>query len=192
VKTLVETHARGSEVLLHGLVHRADEAVPARLGPVERAKARWLTAGEGEFQTLRFEEARRRLERGRDVLERVLGTRPRGFIAPAWLEHIDTERALASLGFELHEDHLFLRHIARGRRALVPALTFSARTRLRLRLSLGWARLMELVARTPLDVRLALHPLDFGSTELVTAIGRLATAVGARRRWATYAEVLDQ
>lgn len=179
-------------MLLHGLVHRSEVAVPAHLGPVERAKARWLTAGEGEFQDLPFEEARRRLAEGRDVLERALGTRPRGFIAPAWLEHPDTERALASLGFEFHENHLYLFDIPRRSRLLMPAVTFTARSALRLRLSLGWARLMEQVSRAPLDLRLALHPLDFEHRALVAAIGRLVQFMGQRRRWVSYREILHE
>jgi len=186
-----ESREQGSEVFLHGLIHLADEPDPTGLGPVERLKARWLTAGEGEFQDLSFDEAKSRLRKGADALEETLGHRPRGFIAPAWLENPETERALISLGFEFHEDHLFLKDLQRNRKHLVPAITFTARSPLRIRLSLGWSRVMGLAAKTGVDLRLALHPLDFGHDELVDAIGVLASKIGRHRRWMSYRELLS-
>lgn len=185
-----DEHERGAEVLLHGLEHRA--APGARpVGLARKAAARWLTAGEGEFQTLGLDEARRRLRQGREAVEEALGVRPTGFVAPAWLEGPETEAALAAEGFTSHEDHLFVRGLVRRRAVLAPALSMTARSPARTRASVAFCSVAALTARAPVDLRLALHPVDFRSPALVAALGRLVRTLASARSFVPLSALLD-
>ncbi len=182
--------ARGSEILLHGYDHLAPGGV--RPGdPGERLKARLLTSGEGEFQTLPFGRALDRITRGLDMIERTVGIRPRGFVAPAWLEHRDTYRALDAAGITFHEDHLFVRDLASMSRHAAPALSFTSRSLARTYASVAWAGAARRVVHRLGDLRLALHPADFAAEPLVAAIGRLVDAMGQSRDWVSYEQFLD-
>lgn len=182
-------HGWGSEILMHGYEHRAPGGVRPE-GRLERAKARLLTSGEAEFQMLPFGRAMERIERGLSMLERTLGARPRGFVAPAWLEHRDTYRALDAAGLAFHEDHLHVRDLRSLESHLAPAISFTSRNLLRTYASVAWARVMERAVRRPGDIRLALHPGDFASEPLVAAMGRLVEVIGREREWVTYADFL--
>lgn len=190
VAWLNEARAQGAEVLLHGLTHRAAPGGAPPRGLVPRAKARFLTAGEGEFQTLDQAGTEAALRDGLATLEAALGLRPEGFVAPAWLESEHVGAALRGLGVRFHEDHLWIRDLDRGRRLLVPAVTFTGRSRARALASIGWARAMELALAAPLDLRLALHPVDFDHDDLVEAIDRLVTAISRQREWIGYDTLL--
>jgi predicted deacetylase len=190
VAWLGEARGQGADVLLHGLTHLSAPGGGPPRGLIARAEARFLTAGEGEFQTLDRARAEGALREGLATLEDALGVRPVGFVAPAWLESEHVAGALRDLGFRFHEDHLWVHDLIRGRRLLAPAVTFTGRSRTRAVLSIGWARAMELALATPLDLRLALHPVDFDHDDLVEAIDRLVRAISRRREWIGYGELL--
>ena len=190
VSWLADARAAGAEVVLHGLTHEAARTARRVEGVIERAKARFLTAGEGEFQTLTYYQTARALREGLELLEAALDDRPSGFVAPAWLESVHTARALAAQGFGYHEDHLFIDDLARDRRLFVPAITFTGRSRARAIASIGWAKAMAPLLRAPVDIRLALHPVDFDHDDLVAAIGELVEVISQRRQWTTYRELL--
>jgi predicted deacetylase len=116
---------------------------------------------------------------------------PEGFVAPAWLEGAHTARALAALEFAYHEDHLFVRDLRRGSSRFVPAIGFTGRSRLRALASIGWAELVKGLLHAPVDVRLALHPVDFEHEDLVRAVGGLVAAIAQSRRWTSYRELLE-
>jgi len=160
------------------------------VGLVERAKARFLTAGEGEFQALDRGRAEAAIREGLETIESALGVRPEGFVAPAWLESEHVRGALRSLGFSFHEDHLRVHDLVRDRSLLVPAITFTGRSRARAILSIGWSLAVEPLLAAPIDIRLALHPVDFEHDDLVVAIGRLVQSVAARREWVDYEDLL--
>jgi hypothetical protein len=187
---LRERQRAGAEILLHGFEHRRVPGAAPPSGTLERAKARWLTAGEGEFQTLTYEETARRVREGLAGLDQAVGVRPSGFVAPAWLEGPHTRRALRDLGLVFHEDHLLVRDLRHGRPRLAPAITFTGRSRARAVASIGWARAMRAVVGWQVDLRVALHPADFLHDDLVAAIGDLLDAVSRTRRWVGYAEYL--
>jgi predicted deacetylase len=178
----------GSEVLLHGYDHRAPGGVWPE-GRVERLKAR-LVGVEAEFHTLPFGRAVERVERGCDEVERALGTRPEGFVAPGWLEHHDTYRALDTAGLGFHEDHLHVSDLGTLTRHLAPAIFFTTRDLMRTYASVAWAGIAGRLAARPGDVRLVLHPPDFISDRLVAAIGRLVRSIGEGREWVGYRELL--
>ena len=188
---LVEAQiGRGSEILLHGYDHLAPGGVrPEAVG--ERLKARLLASGEAEFQMLPFGRALDRVTRGLDMVERTIGVRPRGFVAPAWLEHRDTYRALDAAGVAFHEDHLFVRDLASMTRHPAPVVSFASRSLARTYASVAWAGAVRRVVHRVGDLRLALHPGDFAAEPLVAAIGRLVEAMGEEREWVSYEQFLS-
>ncbi|MBW2261918.1 MAG: polysaccharide deacetylase family protein [Deltaproteobacteria bacterium] len=182
--------SRGSEILLHGYDHLSPGGVrPDGLG--ERLKAQVLTSGEGEFQTLPFGRALDRITRGLDIVERTVGVRPKGFVAPAWLEHRDTYRALDAAGIAFHEDRLFVRDLSDMTRHLAPAVSFMSRSLARTYASVAWAGAVRRVVSRVGDLRFALHPSDFAAEPLVAAIGRLVDAAGESRDWVSYEQFLS-
>ncbi len=181
----------GSELILHGFEHIVPEDMRDSLGSLGRVKAKLLTDGEGEFQSLGIETAILRLRQGRAIIERCFGTTPNGFVAPAWLEHRQTEAALAFEGFEFHEDHLFVRQVSSTKRHFAPAITFSARSAVRTRASVIFARAMRRFARTRWNLRLALHPRDFDSIALREAIRRFAEEASWSHRWVSYDQFFE-
>ncbi len=191
-KLIREARVRGSEVLLHGYEHLASGEAARPRGLARRAKARFLTDGEGEFLNIGIESAIRRIRCGREILARSLGVQPSGFVAPAWLENRNTSTALAFEGFEFHEDHLFVRRVSSSERFMAPAITFSARSEARTRASVRFAKVMTRLARGKWNLRLAIHPKDFSSVALKDAIRRFAEVAGRTRRWVTYSQFLER
>jgi predicted deacetylase len=59
----------GFELFLHGYYHRDD----ACHSGADRVRAKWMTAGEGEFLDLHRALARDRIDRGRSLIEDVTG-----------------------------------------------------------------------------------------------------------------------
>ncbi|MCP4677541.1 MAG: DUF2334 domain-containing protein [Deltaproteobacteria bacterium] len=191
-KLIRKARMRGSEVLLHGYEHLASGRAARPRGLVGKAKARFLTDGEGEFLNIGIESAIRRLRRGREILARNLGVQASGFVAPAWLQNRNTATALAFEGFEFHEDHLFVRRVSSNKRFMAPAVTFSARSPARTRASVRFAKVMTRLARGRWNLRLAIHPIDFNSVALKDAIRRFAEVAGKTRKWVTYSQFLER
>jgi predicted deacetylase len=77
------------EVLQHGYTHRQDRPGVLSL----------FTGRSDELVGLPRDEVRRRLERGRELLRRVLGVAPTGFVPPAWQSGRLTTRELGACGF---------------------------------------------------------------------------------------------
>ena len=190
LRLLEKARSRGSEIVLHGWNHLAPSPprVPQRI--TERLKTRFLTAGEGEFQYLSRSEALRRAALGRAAVEDALGERPSGFIPPAWLLGSDARRVISEEQFEFWEDHIFIHHLSAARRLFAPAVTFTARSRLRAQASIAWAGGIRCVLPNRQNVRLALHPVDFRFPELIKAIALVARKIGRQRNWVTYDEFL--
>lgn len=190
VDKLRQWHAQGCELLLHGYTHADPQDTPEPTGWTW-LESKLLTAGEGEFHRLDFDQARSLLSRGLAMFADVLGVRPAGFVAPAWLTNSESRRAIAAAGFAFTEDHWFIDQFPTGKRRLAPAITFSGRTLPRIVASAGFAESMRVAVRAPFDLRFALHPKDFDSKLLVAAIGRLAREVAHTRTKTTYAELFS-
>lgn len=176
----------GLELFLHGYFHR-DTAAHARLG--DRLRARWMTAGEGEFLALGRDEARRRIERGLELIEAIAGRPAAGFVAPAWLYGRGAADALRDCGIALAEDHLRVWSPADGRvLSRSPVITWAARTPARRRSSLAAA---ALIRRLPVrDLRVGVHPGDCRSTRLMRSIETTLRIAARDHRPAAYAELL--
>jgi uncharacterized protein len=183
--------AQGSDIVLHGLTHRAPQPPPA--GWLAGLGDRFFARGTAEFAHLRAGEARLRLETGQRILEEC-GLRAQGFIAPAWLQSRGALEAVAALGFRFTA---FLNKVvalggAGPRTWPTPALTFDAPNAW---VDLGKRAVMRgleaLAGEAPL-LRVALHPADLHhGRPLEHILGRLEALLGARRP-TTYAELLAE
>lgn len=184
---LRERASAGVEMVLHGY-HHIDEI--SHTGAATRWKARVLTAGEGEFLGLDETEALRRLQHGRDLLERLVGRPVEGFVAPAWLYGEASTRALRTLGFAFAEDHWRVWCPRSGvTLARSPVVSYASRSRARIAGSLVWSRLAGTLLAPARVVRLALHPHDFDHERLVGEIDRALRGFLATRQPSSYREL---
>jgi predicted deacetylase len=168
--------ARGDEVALHGYAH-LDESAPS-MAPLQWARRRLLTAGEGEFAALHEAAAATRIECGVRMLDRC-GWEPRGFVAPAWLLGAGSRAALARTRLLYTSTHAHFEVLNGGHRIAAPALSASARSRGRRIASRAWLPLAGAATRHVELLRIALHPDDASHTDLLstwqTLLRRLLT-----------------
>jgi predicted deacetylase len=176
----------GCEIFLHGFYHR-DEA--RHHGASARFRARFMTAGEGEFLGLSRADAAVRIAQGRGLLEDIIGRPIDGFVAPAWLYGPGALEALADCSIPLAEDHLRVWSPASGNQlARGPVITWASRTRLRLASSLAAAALLR---RMPLKIlRVGVHPPDIRHPALVRSICATFERAITDRRSAGYSDLL--
>lgn len=176
----------GVEMFLHGYVHR-DEAKHAAAS--DRFRARFMTAGEGEFLGLSRETASERIASGRTLIADIIGRDVDGFVAPAWLYGSGALQALEDCGMPLAEDHWRVwspaqrRDLARG-----PVITWASRTRARLASSLAAAAALRHLP-TPV-LRVGVHPPDCRHPALVRSIETTLAASTRVRRLSRYSDLL--
>ena len=177
---------QGVEIFLHGFTHRA---AAAPMASSDRWRARWLTAGEGEFLSLSFKEAAGKITEGRTIVEDVIGRPITGFIAPAWLYGDGAMEALERTGIRIAEDHFRVWSPAdQTRLATGPVITWASRSRSRLASSLIAAPMLR---HTPIRVlRVGVHPPDIRSPALVRSIKSTFRSALANRRASSYADLL--
>jgi predicted deacetylase len=175
----------GIEIFLHGFSHR-DEAQHG--GRADRLRARFMTASEGEFLGLTYCEASERFERGRGLLEGVIGRPIDGFVAPAWLYGNGAREALRDAGVALAEDHLRVWSPASGRvLAKGPVITWASRTRGRLFSSIAAAAALR---RLPMKIlRVGVHPPDIRHPLLVESIDKTLRIAASSRLPGRYADL---
>lgn len=176
----------GVEMFLHGYYHR-DQSL--HHGSADRLRARFMTAGEGEFLGLSRAEAASRIADGRALVEDVIGRPVDGFVAPAWLYGEGALEALGDSGMRIAEDHLRVWSPATGARlAWGPVITWASRTRARLASSLFAAAALR---HAPLDVlRIGVHPPDCNHPALVESIATTFRVAGRSRRAGRYSDLL--
>ncbi|HYX47807.1 MAG TPA: DUF2334 domain-containing protein [Sphingomicrobium sp.] len=176
----------GVEMFLHGYFHRDSSRTR---GAADRFRARFMTAGEGEFLSLSREQAEARIHEGRALLEDVIGRRIDGFVAPAWLYGDGARAALEHCAIPIAEDHLHVWSPAKGGQlANGPVITWASRTRLRLASSLVAAAALR---RAPIEVlRIGVHPPDCRHPPLVRSIRKTFRAAARSRRVAAYSDLL--
>jgi hypothetical protein len=177
---------RGVEIFLHGYFHRDQAQYEST---ADRLRARFMTAGEGEFLGLSREQASIRIEQGRALIEDVIGRPIDGFVAPAWLYGEGALSALADSAIPLAEDHWHVWSPPTGARlAWGPVITWASRTRARLASSLLAAATLR---RAPLDVlRIGVHPPDSRHPALVRSIDNTFGTARKTRRAARYSDLL--
>lgn len=175
----------GVEMFLHGFYHRDDsrhEHTSARL------RARFMTAGEGEFLGLSRQVARSRIVEGRTLIEQIISRPIAGFVAPAWLYGREALDALAESGVALAEDHWRVWSPATGEQlARGPVITWASRSRLRLASSLAAAAVLR---HSPARVlRIGVHPPDSRHSRLTDSIEATLRAATKDRRPARYSDL---
>lgn len=179
----------GVEMFVHGWFHRDDSAHP---GAFARFKARRMTAGEGEFLGLAREEALRRMQDGRAVIEGCTGRGVSGFIAPAWLYGAGAREALVEAGFALAEDHFRVWRPVTGEVvATGPVVTWATRSEPRILSSLAVAASARMLLRRQRVVRVAVHPGDTGEPRVLASIDRTVAALRDGRTVSRYRDLID-
>jgi predicted deacetylase len=175
----------GVEILLHGYYHRDDQEHRG----MNRLRANFMTAREGEFLGLPKAQAAKRIADGRRLLEDIIGHPVAGFVAPAWLYGPGAHAALAESGLHGAADHWRVWSPATGRvLAKGPVITWASRTPARLASSLAAAAMLCRFA--PQNVlRIAVHPGDCGSPALLESIRKAFTAASANRSPARYLDL---
>jgi predicted deacetylase len=154
----------GDEVVQHGWLH---EGVPG--GAVwRRAVGQLVARGCAEFAALDEEEAVRRLDRGRQSLDRV-GFAVDGFTPPGWLASPGALRAVRRLGFRYTTSHAGIRPLPAGPVVRAPALSHRPGGRGERVAADLLARVSRRAAAAGRDVRIALHPSDRDRPGLVDA-----------------------
>lgn len=176
----------GVEMFLHGFFHR-DEA--RHKGAKNRFRAKYMTAGEGEFLGLERGEAAQRINEGRTLLEDVIGRPVDGFVAPAWLYGEGALQALRDSAIPLAEDHWRVWSPRSGEILTQgPVITWASRTRSRLISSLAAAAALR---HLPIPVlRVGVHPPDVRSAPLLQSINATLVTGLKTRRPGRYSELL--
>lgn len=176
----------GVEMILHGFSHQ-DET--EHRSPLQAWKARTMTAGEGEFLGLSYEDARPRLRAGRAMVESVIEKPVEGFVAPAWLYSEGTRAALTDEGFHFAEDHRHVWDPQTGRVALRgPVVSYASRDRWRVAGSLLWSRTSTILLRGQETVRFAIHPHDLDVPVLFEELLRALSFFCTNRKAVLYHE----
>lgn len=178
----------GVEMFLHGWFHRDTSD---HRGTAAAMKARYMTAGEGEFLGLSADEAGSRMRRGRDMVEQAIGGPVAGFIAPAWLYGAGARQALKTCDFALAEDHFRVWQPGSG--AVVakgPVVTWASRSTARTASSLAVAAAARALPDWLPTLRVTVHPGDVTKESLMTSIDRTIRSLSARRTVARYADLL--
>lgn len=175
----------GFEMFLHGFYHRDDH----RHTGADGIRARLMTNGEGEFLGLSRAQARERIERGRSLVEDLLGAPIAGFVAPAWLYGRGAVEALEDCDIPIAESHWRVWSPATGRDlSKGPVITWASRTPSRLASSLAAAAVLRHSRSRVL--RIGVHPPDVRHPRLVKSIQRALAAGTKARRAAGYSALL--
>ena len=179
----------GVEMFVHGWFHKD----LAQHNGLASFKARHMTAGEGEFLGLDALEAARRMAEGRALIEDIIGRQAAGFIAPAWLYGPGARVALRQSGLALAEDHFRVweaatnRIVARG-----PVITWATRSPAREASSLFFAALARHMLRPLPVVRVAVHPGDAHSSQVLASIDKCVSALLPGREAAGYRDLIQR
>jgi len=182
---LREKEAAGHEIVLHGFYHRR-EATAGR-GWATKIVTEHYTAGEGEFYDLDYEEARERMQEGREKLTGA-GLEVVGFIAPAWLLGDEAERAARNLGFAYTTRLGGVLDLRSGDWVASQSLVYSVRSSWRRMVSLGWNAWLASRLRKNSLARLGLHPPDWRYDIIRVQALRLAREAAGDRRVIRYRE----
>jgi predicted deacetylase len=176
----------GFEIFLHGYFHRDQ----SRHGAVaDQFRAKFMTAGEGEFLGLSRADASARIAEGRKLLEDIIGQPIAGFVAPAWLYGDGALEALRDAAIPIAEDHMRVWSPVTGAKlAGGPVITWASRTRWRLLSSLAAASTLR---RAPIPtLRVGVHPPDIRHPALVRSIDSTLRIASRTRTAASYSDLL--
>lgn len=173
--------------MLHGYSHlELPTPSDTEFSPVAAIKRRFLTAGEAEFLPLDRQMTMEKIKKGITVFESHLNSRPKGFIAPAWLFNNNLMACLKELDFLFTEDHHQVYLLAQDRQLQVPVITWATRTFIRKYSSIIFCPLLAHFWSNHKVIRIAIHPFDFDHPDTVTSIGKIIRKVVKRRQQLFY------
>jgi len=181
VKRLRDWSEAGHELSLHGRFHRElREDADTSAGLAGAFRRRFLTAGEGEFLSLRGERLKDRLEGGLATWTKCGLPSPAGFVPPAWLHGPELATALWSHGFSWTENHAGF--LTRGRGPLpAPVITWASRDPVRRLGSRIYAPAALSSWRQEPLLRIAIHPHDWDHPALIRSIRTTIVRAAATR-----------
>jgi predicted deacetylase len=174
---------------LHGHFHLERPGDRTGWSLRDSVSRRLLTAGEGEFLSLRGTALEQRLDLGLSAFINVLGVSPDTFIAPAWLRNDALPAALRSRGIRFTEDHGGVYDIRTHDRVRCPVITWSSRSSARRVASAVVAAARVRGWRHRSAIRVALHPHDFDHPAIVVSIMRTLDALMATHTCAHHSEL---
>lgn len=183
---LRERRHQGDEILLHGYEH-VGVGTPVTI--MEKIRARWQTQGEGEFLTLTYNEASRRIKLGMKMLGDA-SIEATGFVAPAWMINPDGLRAATDLGFQYTNNYFNVQDLTTRRSFIVPSLVFGPGA---LNEDLGIAlqtMLSKFLHRAPV-LRVILHPPCVENPARFEKILSILKTQRLDREPITYSELLN-
>jgi predicted deacetylase len=90
--------SKGSEIIQHGYNH---EANAEKKGLSDRLRDKYITKNGAEFLKSDYEEARKRIEEGKQIMEQA-GFTCSGFTSPTWYQSKETGRAIQDCGFRYY------------------------------------------------------------------------------------------
>lgn len=175
----------GDEIVLHGYEH-VGVGLPTTY--CDRFKNRWFTQGEGEFLSLSYAEARRRLERGLEIVRRA-GFTCEGWVAPAWLINQEGLRAVRDLGFRYTNSYTRVTDLTRDSSTFAPSLVFGPG---RLNEDVG-LRAQAVVSRLLMRasiVRVVLHPPCIDNPVRFSRVLNMIQSHLANSRISTYGQLV--
>ncbi|SNR82219.1 DUF2334 domain-containing protein [Desulfurobacterium atlanticum] len=162
IKEEIQELVSNGEPVLHGYTHKGKEYF--KLSPMKL-----FTSNEGEFISFSEEELKKRLRKGKKILEEI-GIRPKGFIPPAWLIKKSTIKTLKEEGFEFATNRYFVFNLKNEQKQFSPVVTFSCREPIQWLSKELFLLQTDLYARFLKAVRIAIHPCDIDNTEKVNLI----------------------
>lgn len=176
--------AAGSEIVLHGLTHRA--AGPLR-GPLAlRMRGALFAAEAAELLAVAPDDLEDRIVRARDLLARM-GVAPLSFCAPGWLSPSGLRPALRSAGFRYEVTMASVVDLTSGVVTRTAPLGYmGAGGRNEVLVALGGGLTLALEPRLPV-VKVFLHPQGARSSVAARRVLAALERLLARRRPATYA-----
>ena len=177
-----------AEILLHGLYH-ARKGSNQRLHYTSRLRSRLQSAEEDEFFKLVPDEAEKRIQQGRSILEKALSTKPTGFIPPAWVFEQHVLATIQRLDIPYTENHSFIFLTRDDKRVFSPVISFATRTKTREILSLGWAYLMRNLPSRRASMRFVIHPKDYRSRVVKRAIIKTLKKLDEKYEWTLYQDL---
>lgn len=176
----------GHELVLHGLEHR--DPTPWA-GTLSQKLIRHIYSTEGEFYTLRYQEAVDRISRGLELF-RSVGLTPCGFVSPAWMHNDEVIRAVKQMGLRYVTSLGGFTDLTTDRTIRAPAICFSPRTWTAASFStLYCAVLARLVDQDPV-VRIAIHPGDITRRMITSRLLMILDRASATRRFVAYRDLL--
>jgi predicted deacetylase len=187
VDWLRRSERTGSEIVQHGLTHRAPGPPPP--GMRNALMHRWFSRGSAEFAHLDGPRADERLGAGRRVL-RACGLTAAGFIAPAWQQSRAAIAAVRRAGFAFTAFFDRVVPLNGARAVSAPVLTFAAPSRVVDLGKRGVMRCVEAASRASELLRVALHPADVHAPGLLSHVVARIRALLHHRQQVTYAEWL--